>query len=83
MFQGDNRVILFALRLDGGVVTSRSDCQFASECNWEVVRQDDNGNIFTIDKFVEQAHANVCTKWWEKLFKDHKQTCFIRRISKS
>jgi len=44
---------------------------------WVLKRQDDNGNIFDMDKFADEAEAEEQRAIFER--RGHKQTYFIER----
>ena len=74
-------LILFALRIDQARVTWRIDREPELAGDWETVRQDDNGNQFVLDSFVDYETAEACADWWNRLFGDHKQTALVRKWS--
>jgi hypothetical protein len=74
-------LILFAVRIDPARITWRIDRTPGLAGEWETVRQDDNGNQFVLDTFVDNETAHACAGWWNRLFGDHKQTALVRRRS--
>ncbi|MGI9416191.1 MAG: hypothetical protein ACR2PM_21145 [Hyphomicrobiales bacterium] len=72
-------LILFALRIDPGRLTWRIDLDPLDGGDWETVRQDDNGNLFVLDRFAERHSAERCAALWSRMFGDHKQTALVRR----
>ena len=74
-------LILFALRIEPVRVTWRIDREPGLSGDWETVRQDDNGNQFVLDSFVDYETADACAGWWNRLFGDHKQSALVRKWS--
>lgn len=76
-------LILFALRIEPNRLTWRIDRAPGLAGDWETVRQDDNGNQFVLDSFIDYETAQDCAGWWNRMFGDHKQTALVRKWSQA
>jgi hypothetical protein len=48
-----------------------------------VIRQDDRGNTFELERFAERADAELHARLWEDWAGSHEQWAFVRRVPRT